>query len=383
MIKEFDNVVIGAGIAGCCVSYFLSIKNKSVLLIDKNSDLAMGASGAAGAFLSPLLGKPNSFKDLVTNALGFSINFYKTFGDDVLNSCGVCRIPKDSEDRDKFQTYKTFMDFEYEKLEDGFFFKIGSVINPKTITSLLTKDVEKQFNYKVTNIEKLEDGYWLINDEIKTKNLILTTGINTKLIDEKYFTIRPVWGQKMDVETSTTTNMNYHKQCSVSTVLDNKNGKNIISIGATHHRFENKKIEDIDNTEEFYTKDIIEEDAKHLLNLANDIIKIEDANILDIKVGARACSTDYLPIVGKLVDSKKSIKEHPHLINGSFVNNDKLSFHENLYVLNGVGGRGFVLSSYLANMLVDNIVDDEPILNEVLPNRLFKRWVKKYKLNNC
>ena len=40
---------------------------------DKNSDVAFGASGAAGAFLSPLLGIDNKFKSLVSKSLKFSI----------------------------------------------------------------------------------------------------------------------------------------------------------------------------------------------------------------------------------------------------------------------------------------------------------------------
>lgn len=77
--QEFDYVIVGAGIAGCSLAHFLSKYSKSVLLIDKNEDVAFGASGAAGAFLSPLLGKPNKFKDLVTNALSFSMNYYKKY----------------------------------------------------------------------------------------------------------------------------------------------------------------------------------------------------------------------------------------------------------------------------------------------------------------
>ena len=36
MNKEFDYIIIGAGIAGCCIAYFLSKYSKSILLIDKN-----------------------------------------------------------------------------------------------------------------------------------------------------------------------------------------------------------------------------------------------------------------------------------------------------------------------------------------------------------
>jgi tRNA 5-methylaminomethyl-2-thiouridine biosynthesis bifunctional protein len=77
MNKEYDYVIIGAGIAGCSLAYFLSKYSKSILLIDRNSNVAFGASGAAGAFLSPLLGKPNDFKDLIAKSLIFSTNFYK------------------------------------------------------------------------------------------------------------------------------------------------------------------------------------------------------------------------------------------------------------------------------------------------------------------
>ena len=96
--QEFDYVIVGAGIAGCSLAHFLSKYSKSVLLIDKNEDVAYGASGAAGAFLSPLLGKPNKFKDLITKALNFSMDYYKKYFSEDLINCGTCRIPKNSED---------------------------------------------------------------------------------------------------------------------------------------------------------------------------------------------------------------------------------------------------------------------------------------------
>ena len=115
--QEFDYVIVGAGIAGCSLAHFLSKYSQSVLLIDKNEDVAFGASGAAGAFLSPLLGKPNDFKDLVTKALNFSIDYYKKNFSEELQNFGTCRIPKNQEDEEKFQTYIPYMDFEYEKFE--------------------------------------------------------------------------------------------------------------------------------------------------------------------------------------------------------------------------------------------------------------------------
>ncbi len=388
MYKQYDYIIVGAGIAGCSTAYFLSKYSDSVLLIDRNCDLAQGASGAAGAFLSPLLGKPNKFKDLVTDALKFSTNFYLENISTEITNCGVVRIPKNQEDRDKFETYIPFMDFSYEEMENGYYFKIGSQVNSYNICKYLSKEVETLFQYEVIKIEKYEN-FWLINDEFKAKNIILTTGADISLIEEEYFNIRAVWGQKIDIFTSTQTTKNYHKDCSLShsTPVKEKNGY-ITSIGATHNRIECdlnicnhclKKL-GLDNfSHDTYTNDLILDDRKKLISLANNIKTLENIELLDIKIGPRASSVDYFPMVGKLIDSKKTLDNFPHLVNGSFVKDKMLSQIENLYVLNGVGGRGYVLSPYLAYLLVESIVNKKEFQLDIQTHRLFKRWVKKYK----
>ena len=380
--KEFDYVIIGAGIAGCSLAYFLSKYSKSVLLIDKNENVAFGASGAAGAFLSPLLGKPNKFKDLVTKSLIFSTNFYKNNFPELITNCGTCRIPKNQEDEDKFQTYIPYIDFEYKKYEKGYFFEIGSVVKSYEICKNLSQNVEKLFNYEVEKIEKIEDLLF-INNEVKAKKLFLTTGADISLIEEKYFDLRAVWGQKIDISTSTNIEINYHKECSLA-----KSKDNITSIGATHHRFEKNqikgsydlKLKNINNlNHDDYTKTIMQNDIDELLKKANDIKKLENVEIIDIKIGARSSSIDYFPMVGKLIDSKKSFEKYPHLKNGFQIKNENLEMIENLYVLNGVGGRGFVLSLYIANLLVENIFNNQELEEEITNYRLFKRWAKKQK----
>jgi len=386
--EEYDYVIIGAGIAGSSTAYFLSKYSNSVLIIDKNKKVAFGASGAAGAFLSPLLGKPNKFKDLITKSLNFSTAFYKEVNSKSFVNEGVCRIPKNNEDREKFNSYKSYMDFEYKQLDDGYFFNIGSWINPLEICELLTKDIQKKLSYDVFSIVK-ESQSWILNNEIKAKKLILCTGANTKLIEEKYFDIRAVWGQKIDITTSTCVNINYHKECSLSKASKIENEDLYkVSIGATHHRFDCDKsicnycIEVANLNKECskcYTKEITDKDSVKLIELANDIMKLEDVNVTDIKIGARASSTDYFPMIGKLIDSKESFSKFPHLVNGTHIKEEMLEKIENLYVLNGVGGRGFVLSPFLANELVENIINNKKIEESISTYRLFKRWAKKQK----
>lgn len=386
MSKEFDYVIIGAGIAGCSVAHFLSKRSKSVLLIDRNSEVGFGASGAAGAFLSPLLGKPNKFKDLITNALKFSVSFYKENFPDNISNCGVVRIPKNNEDRDKFESYKPYMDFDFKEEDDGYFFEIGSQVNSQNMCELLSQNTEKLLDFDVYRIKK-ESDFWLINREIKANNLILTTGADIDLIDEDYFKIRAVWGQKIDILTSTKVSKNYHKACSVShSKFISEKEKYLVSIGATHHRLDcaekdcNLCIKGANlnrATSHFYSSEMSNKDTLELLEKANDIIKLEDIEVCGLKVGARASSNDYFPMLGKIVDSKTTLEKFPHLKNGAHIKNHMLSTYKNLFVLNGVGGRGFVLSPFLAKNLVDYIIDGKDLIEDVLVHRMFKRWVKK------
>ncbi|QKJ27257.1 FAD-dependent oxidoreductase [Aliarcobacter cibarius] len=386
-MKKYDFIIIGAGISGCSLAYFLSLYSKNILLIDKNSDVAYGASGAAGAFLSPLLGIDNKFKTLVSNALNFSMNFYRNNFPNFLNDCGTVRIPKNITDEEKFQSYIPFMDFEFEKKDDGYFFPIGSTIKPYEICKALTNDIEKVFDYEVKSIKQLKEN-WQINEDYFASKLFLCTGSNIELIEEDYFDIRAVWGQKIDVLSSSKIDCNYHKECSLSQSIE-INGKQKISIGATHNRFTsdmsdtsyNLNLKNINNlVHDEKTIKIINEDIEKLLNKAKDIKKIENVEVVDIKIGARASSIDYFPMVGSLVDSKNSFLKYPHIKNGTHIKNENLEIIPNLYTLNGVGGRGFVLGPYLANLLTNLVVKNEKLPEEIENFRLFSRWAKK--LNN-
>lgn len=389
MIK-YDYVIIGAGIAGCSVAHFL--KGENVLLIDRNEDVAFGASGAAGAFLSPLLGKKNKLKDLVSKSLEFSLKFYKELLKQENISKGILRIPKNNEDMQKFNEYKKHLDFDFKDEEEGIFFNIGTHLIPSEICKLLTENTEKKLSYEIKHI-KYNDDNWLLNDEIQAKNLILCTGADIKLIKEKYFDIRAVWGQKIDILSTTCIDINYHKECSLSASIKQEetyNNKALykISIGATHHRFTcdrdicNYCIESSNINKKHsntYTNDMNKSDTKELLLKANDILELKDIKVHDVKIGARASSSDYFPMLGKLVDSEKTITMFPHLINGTHVKEDRFIDFPNLFVLNGLGGRGFVLSPYLAKNLVELIKNNIPLEEEVRVNRLFKRWVRKQK----
>jgi len=371
-MKIYKYTIVGAGISGCSTAYELSKHSKDILLIDKLNSVAQGASKAAGAFLSPLLGKPNYFKSLVTQALKHTTTLYKTNFSNAISNCGTLRIPKNDIDREKFKSYEPYHDFTYTKEDDGFFFSIGSVVSSQAICKMMTTSfindknkIDTKFNYNVVKIE-YKDNLWVINDEIKTEHLILSTGASINYLDEPYLKIRPVWGRRIDISTSTKLNHNYHKNCSVSKSFEISSDKYQVSIGATHHR----DYQDIKNSQK---------DIEDLLNKAASIIELKDIEILKEYIGARACSVDYIPLLGEVINSKQTIEDFPYLKHGTYVQESRFTRYKNLYILNGVGGRGFVLAPYLAKILTDFIINKKEIDTKLLTNRLFLRYIKKTK----
>ena len=382
---KYDFIIIGAGIAGCSTAYHLSKEFDNILLVDRNSYAAAGASGAAGAFLSPLLGKANDLKSLVTEALRYSVEFYKQNAEEFITNKGIVRIPKDDIDDKKFQGYIPHLEFLYQKKGDGYFFDIGSQVNSIKTCEILSKDIEKRFNIDIEKME-FKDDTWILNDTLQTKNVILTTGADITLIDEDYFKIRPVWGQKIDIETSTQVNSNFHKVCSISSSKALPNGKYQVTIGATHNVFncDHKicsyclKIPNISDKPRYTcSSEFVQKDTKKLLELASDIMELEDVKVLNTRIGARASSGDYFPMVGSLINSKETLLKYPYIKKGSKVPTKDFIRYKNLFVLNGVGGRGFVLSPYLAKQLVDFIVSSKDISKNITTDRLFQRWARR------
>jgi len=361
--KIYDYIIIGAGICGSSIAYELKKHSNNILILEKENTIASGASGAAGGFLSPLLGKPNKFKDLVNQALKYSTQFYKTNMPNLINQCGTLRIPRDEIDEKKFQEYIKYIDFPYKIEQGGCFFKDASVVQSSNICKALISNTPIQYNYKVRNINK-QDDLWVLDSNYYTKNLIIASGASKKLINEFYINIRAVWGQRIEISTTSCISINYHKECSVSasSYIDNDNHQ--VSIGATHHRFVNDKK-------------IVKSDTEFLLKKASEIIKLDNIKVIKEYAGARASSVDYFPMLGKIIDSKKTLEEFPYLKKGTNVQEKRFHRYDNLYIINGVGGRGFVLAPYLAKQLCNLIINNIDINEQINLNRLFKREVKR------
>ncbi len=78
-MKIYDLAVIGAGVAGVMVAWWAKRAGVSVVVVDRANSPATGGSSAAGAFVSPKLGKATPLVNLTNDAFKFSSKFYSQF----------------------------------------------------------------------------------------------------------------------------------------------------------------------------------------------------------------------------------------------------------------------------------------------------------------
>ena len=113
MSKIYDTIIIGAGIAGATAAYTLTQENQKVIVLDKNG-IATGGSGAAGAFVSPKIGKGSALQTLTNEAFEYAKDFYLSTCPEHFHQTGVIRIPKDEVDAQKFGEYEKYNENTYE-----------------------------------------------------------------------------------------------------------------------------------------------------------------------------------------------------------------------------------------------------------------------------
>jgi tRNA 5-methylaminomethyl-2-thiouridine biosynthesis bifunctional protein len=368
--ERFDVVIVGAGVAGCNIAYALKQKGLDVLLLDQAQDVASGGSGAAGAFVSPKIGKASPLQTLTNEAFEFAIEFYQQNFSQYFHQTGVIRIPKDAEDNEKFASYrrhniKNFEDIASNEIKalgiesefGGFLFRTAGVCDAQELCQALIKEVAFD-STRVDSIKQKAKG-WLINDQIVSSYLILTTGYEDKLFDIRYMGINGVWGARGDFKTTLPLDTSMHKDLSIS-----KNINGIVKIGATHKKGENIPL------------DCNEASVEELICKASRLIDTSKLHLHKVYCGMRSGSKDYTPVVGGIVDVEHMFTNYPKVTRGAKV---PLKMIENLFILNGLGGRGFVFAPLMAKILSEYIVEGKALDPRVDPNRLFLRWARRLK----
>jgi tRNA 5-methylaminomethyl-2-thiouridine biosynthesis bifunctional protein len=230
----------------------------------------------------------------------------------------------------------------------------------------MCRAIWEQIPFEQCDIEKLEfDGtQWKLltaHCSLLTQNVVLSTGYQNTLFDMRYMGVRGTWGSRGDYYSKLKLDVSMHKSISVSANIEG-----IIKLGATHNKAKNPCMAC---------------DGKPLKSLegqASQMVDTSDFILKETFCGMRAGSKDYFPLVGRVIDTTYMLETYPAIVRGA---KPEFKYIDNLYILNGVGGRGFVFAPLMAEMLAEHIVERKEVDKRVNPDRLFLKWVRKLKVS--
>jgi tRNA 5-methylaminomethyl-2-thiouridine biosynthesis bifunctional protein len=372
--KLYDTIIIGAGIAGCSVAFALQQAGQDVLLIDRSAAPASGGSGAAGAFVSPKIGKGSPLQSLTNEAFAYAKEFYLEQFPEYFTQTGVIRMPKDAEDAQKFKRYEESNISKYEYLNseqlaslgikehhNSFLFDEAGVCDAQGMCQAIWERVTfRQFEVEEIEPKEKDLGFRIQgkgSDTLNAKQVVLATGYQNDLLDMRYMGVCGTWGSRGDYYSDLKLPRSMHKRISIS---NNING--IIKLGATHNKAKDPCVVC---------------DGRPLASLEAEAAEMVDTGDFVLKetfCGMRAGSKDYFPLVGRVIDVPYMLETYPALLKGA---KPTLKHIDNLFVCNGLGGRGFVFAPLMARWLAALIVEGREVDLKVNPDRLFLKWCRK------
>ncbi len=370
----FDFAIIGAGINGSALAWFLTRQGYSVALFDREG-IAAGGSGAAGAFISPKFSKSGPLKEISDAAFDFSLDFYERHFPEYLREAPLLHLAKHDDDAARIEAFKRDTPLHVSEPSEalratlqsearsaaGLYLQRSGLVDAQGVCRALCKDAH--FFCEAVDSPEYREGLWQVNAH-QARHIIFAIGAYTPLLKLSYLKLRGVWGHRIDITTTTQLPHHLHHYLSVAATQDGKT-----AIGATHnvHYHPETATEAYD----------LEAGRAELLEKAGHTIALENVEITADYTGLRSGSNDYLPIIGSLVDADATLQALPDLLHGAQYGREAFRYYPNCSMINGTGGYGFVLAPYLAYQLAQHLHSGMSIDSRLMSVRFFERWVKR------
>tara|TARA_B100001057_G_scaffold248965_2_gene249198 strand:- start:28990 stop:29991 length:1002 start_codon:yes stop_codon:yes gene_type:complete len=326
MVKKYDYLIIGQGVAGSAMAWKLYFKKKSFIILD--SEIKNSASNAALGIYNPITGRRKALTWNVVKLFKNLEDFYKRIedyiGTKILFKKKIYRLLKDHGDFNDWSvrlSNKKFHSFIKELSNDmvitdkSGYVDVRKYIN-ETRKYFKTRDRYRKYKLNNKDISIVKNKIKL--KEFDSKNVIMCLGINQKKI--KCFDdleIKEVSGSSILTESNISMNHILNKKISII-----NSSKNTFHIGSTYHNGS-------ENTG--YNK--ILDQAENILN--------KKLKLKEVLFGIRSASKDRRPIVGR----------HHNI--------------SNLFLINGLGSKGVSQSPYSANQLFDYIENNKELDKEI------------------
>ena len=345
--------IIGAGISGASLAYAFRKRNIECYIVEKSSNVASGASGNKLALQMPKMTADNSPYGLMSlEAFTFSRNLAKELKA-APRSDGLILLPSRDREIIKFKKLlesgwpndliQSYTDkINCFNIDNYIYMRSSGIVDNIKFIKRLIDGVKIFFNFNVTKIKSTKNNSKIIHNEqgnvLNAQTVIWANGYNITDICDK-IPIEPVSGQVTFLKSNPQTsklklNFSYGQFFSQSF-------KGYHQIGSSFNRNTNVNFNQIDQNKNL---SFIPEFLKQRIINSN-------VDLNEYRVSVRSSTKDRMPFFCNL-------------------NEIKQNKYENEYVLGGMGAWGFVYAPYYAELMVRELLNENPIINSKLDKLL-------------
>lgn len=351
---QVDYLIIGQGICGTLLSWFMKREGKSFFIIDDNNKNA--SSKIAAGIINPVTGRRYAYAWMIEDIMPFAVHTYNEIGNyldtKLVFQKSIIDFFPSPQMRNAFIDRLTENDTYLHSYPDqnhfnqffNYDFGCGE-IRPAYIAHiqvLLSSWKEKLIEWNCIQSEKFDTNELKIEKDfityqnITAEKIIFCDGVNG--VSNPWFQLLPYApnkGEALIIECNELTNEHIYKKGLMLAPLPEKN---ICWIGSNYQwEFENDQP-----SEQFY---------KHATTVLNGWLK-KPYKVLNHKAAVRPATLERRPFAGF----------HPQF--------------QNIGILNGMGTKGTSLAPFFAHQLVQHLVYNFPISPEADVRR-FTRILSK------
>lgn len=374
--------ILGGGIAGLCLAKSFHRIGFQTTIIDSHSKPFQQASGNGYAMVMPMITAHKSPEALFyLRAFEFAQQVY---GSTNYQPVGISEyISNDSDYKraksiEQLRLSEQLVTVKHEQIK----YPNAGFVNAQALAADWQRYVDNWLQSDVAEIKR-QGSYWhLFNQDgqllHQCKTLIIASGMaSQKLIQAQNLNLTPKLGQTHQIQTQHT--------ISVKEVLLNQgylipvndqSGHYLIGATFDHIR------EDDWFTADFSDIDHLSRNLEHWQN-SHFYAALTEAKLLSSHTAVRATTPDHLPICGPVMDEQQFRLDYRDLHHGRhWQTYPEAAVLDNLYVLTGLGSRGFTSAPLLAELLM-SVVAGHPLPLEadlckiIHPNRFSYRQLKR------
>lgn len=385
--------IIGGGLAGAAVAYFLSANDWDITLIERHKNLAAQASGNEAGVFMPILGHTHDpLHQLSTAAFQFGVEHFISIKHLIsMDLCGVIQLHSEQKKPLEIQNdlFSKHSPKEIDRLagitigRSGYYIKQGGWVSPKQLTEYYVTHCKKPITVKYAH-EALSlhqrNNHWQIHDAdsniiSESSVVILANSYDMNHFSQSTFIpIRKIRGQNNYVPANS-------DSLRLKTVISDQ-GILLPAIDNQHIIGASFIADDINcdvRSSESLTN------LEHARPILPELFNQFTPNALKGRAAIRAASADRIPFVGNLPIYSTNINHYADINHGNkFKPYPAGSYFKGLYVSSGYGSRGITTIPYCSHMLSQLIsspntltTHEQSLLTLTNPIRFIIRELKK------